>query len=364
MERPRDLTDSLKGLIDTGRLLATLTGNDDQRVPAFWVRSMEEMSKAITQKTINEYNNKDHPKNANYPDKICPHNIRFPGIQKQFRDIFDAEEDELNKDFIQKYVDDSGRNRVKINTDWIKIERDLENDGHGKEDEKLEQSIRENAGYRITAVKYSPEERKMGKVDIELGLSDFFRAALWVDIKRKGMSPRFPYLVMWYIHHCFLFSLGDDCPSTIKDGIEIMWERRETLLEKPKNKMDVISDDVKNSIAPFINGNKEHFTAFTNQIAANRPQMTDQNVDQIVEECDKALELFTSNGNMDLPQMIAKLMSADETKVRETMTNFGLSEKRIHSVIEGATAGLSNDELKASIPGKEEKDLSHLLSIK
>lgn len=364
MNRPSNLIDSVKGLIDTGRLLATLTGNDDQRVPAFWVRSMEEMSKAITQKTINEYNNKDHPNNANYPGNICPDELRFTNIRRQFNTIYDTEEDELKKDFIQKYVDENGKNRTKINNDWIKINRDIEKDGHGKEDEKLEQSIRENAGYRITARKYTKEERENGKVDVELGLSDIFRAALWIDTKRKGMSPRFPFLIMWYIYHCFLFVLEDRCPDSIKQGIEIMWERRETLLEKPKNKMDVISDDVKERIAPFINGNKEQFSAFTSQIAANRPPMTDDNVDQIVAECDKALDLFTSNKEMDLAQVISKLMSADETKIRETMTNFGLNEQRIQSVIEGATQGLSNDELKATLPSKDEKDLSHLLRIK
>jgi ATP-dependent Clp protease ATP-binding subunit ClpA len=169
---------------------------------------------------------------------------------------------------------------------------------------------------------------------------------------------------MWFIYHCFLFVLDDQCPDSIKAAIEIMWERRETLLEKPKNKMDAISDDVKERIAPFINGHKKEFSAFTSQIAANRPQMTDDNVDRIVEECDKALDLFTSNKEMDLSQVIAKLMSADETKVRETMNNFGFSEKRIQTVIEGATAGLSNDELKNSIPNKDDGDLSHLLANK
>lgn len=363
MERPRNLTDSLKGLIDTGRLLATLTGNDDQRVPAFWVRTMEEMSKAITRKSINEYNDTTHVNNQCYPDKITPDSKRFPGIQKQFRDIFDAEEEDLRQDYIQKYVDSNGKNRTRINNNWIKINRDLEEDGHGKEDEKLVQSIRENAGYRITAVRFTPEERKVGKVDVELGLSDFFRAALWVDNKRKGTSPRFPYLVMWYIHYCFFYTLGDDCPDSIKEAIEVIWERRETLLSKPKNKVDVLSDDIKDRIAPFINGHKKEFSAFTNQINASRPQMTDETVDRIVEECDKALDLFTSDREMDLSQVIAKLMSADESKVRETMGNFGLNEKRIGDIIEGATNGLTNNELKSSVPAVE-YDISKLLGGK
>lgn len=360
MERPKNLTDSLKGIIDTARLLATLTGNDDQRVPAFWVRTTEEMSKAITQKTVNEYNNKDHPNNGCYPDNITPDNLRFPGIQRQFKEIFEAEEDELRKDFILKYKDEDGNNRSKINNDWIKINRDLEDDSFGKEDEKLEQSIKENSGYRITAVKYTVEERKKGKVDVELPLSNIFRAALWVDSKRKGMSPRFPYLFFWNVYHCFFYVLDDECPQSIIKAMEMMWERRESLLEKPKGKMDVISDDVKDRIAPFINGHKKEFSAFTNQIAANRPQMTDENVDRIVEECDKALDIFTSNKEMDLSQVIAKLMSADENKIRETMDNFGLNEKRIHSVIEGATNGLTNDELKNTIPSNG-VDLSYLL---
>lgn len=361
MERPKNLTDSLKGLIDTGRLLATLTGNDDQRIPAFWVRTLEEMSKAITQKTINEYNNKSHPNNACYEDKVTPTHLRFPGIQRQFREIFDIEEDELKKDFIQKYVDDKGRNRTRINTDWIKINRELDEDGHGKEDEKLSHSIRENAGYRITAVSYTLEERKVGKIDVELGLSDIFRAALWVDRVKKGMSPRFPYLVMWYIYHCFLFTLGDEFPESLKVAIDIMWERRDTLLEKPKNKIEVISDDVKDRIAPFLNGHKKEISAFTNQIANNRPQMTDENVDTIVSECDKALDLFTSNKEMDLAQVISRLMNSDENTVRQTMGNFGLTETNIHSIVEGATKGLSNDELKGSIPSKDPTDLSYLL---
>lgn len=361
MDRPKNLTDSLKGIVDTARLLATLTGNDDQRVPAFWVRTTEEMSKAITQKTINEYNNKDHPNNACYPGNITPDVLRFPGIQRQFREIFETEEDDLKQDFLLKYVDENGVSRSKINNEWIKINRNLEDDSFGKEDEKLEQSIKENAGYRITAVKFSMEERKKGKVDVELPLSNIFRAAHWIDIKRKGISPRFPYLFFWYVYHCFLFVLGTDCPQSIITALDMMWERRETLLEKPKAKMDVISDDVKDRIAPFINGHKKEFSSFTSQITANRPQMTDENVDRIVEECDRALDLFTSNKDMDLSQVIAKLMSADESKVRETMESFGLNEKRISSVIEGATNGLTNNELKSSIPTNNEDDISFLL---
>ena len=361
MERPKNLTDSLKGIIDTARLLATLTGNDDQRIPAFWIRTTEEFSKAITLKTVNEYNNKDHLNNLQYPDRITPDALRFPGIRRQIREIFEAEEEDLRKDFLLKYTDENGNKRTKINNDWIKVNRDLEEDFFGKEDEKLEQSIKENVGYRITAVKYSPEERKRDKIDVELPLSNIFRAAHWIDIKRKGSSPRFPYLVFWYIYNCFYFVLGDECPKSIIDGLELMWDRRDKLLEKPKNKIEILSEDIQDRIAPFINGHQKEFSIFADQISNNRPQMTEDNVDKIVEECDKALEMFTSNKDLDFQQIIAKLMGSDEETVRKTMDNFNLSEKNIHNIVEGATNFLSNDELKASIPVTETVDFSYIL---
>lgn len=357
MERPKNLYESLKGIIDTARYLFTLTGNDDQKVPAFWVRTTEEFSKTLTKKIVKEYNNPDHPNNQKYSDKITPEDLRFLKIKQQFLDIFEAEEDSLSNDFMM-FVD----GKSKINNDWIKINRDIQEFGFGVEDEKLEQSIRENSGYRITAVSFTKEERKNGKVDVELPLSNIFAAAQWVDNRRKGMSPRFPYLFFFYLYYCFLYSVPSDrLPPSIHNAIEEMYSRKEKLLEKPKNKTELISDDIKDKIAPLINSHKDGFSNFYDKIINEKPKMDDDNLDKVVMECDKAINIFTENGKMSLPELISKLMNSDADKIRETMDKFALSENNIKNIIDGATGGMSNDELKNSIPTVDGIDLDKLL---
>lgn len=350
-KRPETVVECVRGIIDSERMLSTLTGNDNQRVPAYWVRTTEEMSKAITQKIISEYNNVEHPNNQCYPDRVTPEHLRFPGIRRQIREIYEAEEEQLSQKFIQSYVDADGKKRTKINNDWLKIDRDLDSDGHGEEDINLTNSIRENAGYRITAVKYSPEEIRNGKVDIELPLSEIFRAALWVDNKRKGVSPRFPYLIMWYCFHLFLLVMGEQCCQSIKDAIEMIWERKEKLLERPSTVSQFLDSDIKDKVAPFINTYSKEFGFLAEQINSCRPEMTDERVDSIVAECDRTLNIFTQNGEMDLIQVISKLTSADESTIRTTMNAVGLSEANIQNMIEGNNpSAISNDELKSTIP--------------
>lgn len=358
MHKVTNLTDTLKGIIDMSRELASFTGNNDQKIPAFWTRTTEEFSKAITEKTIYFYNNVEHPDNQNFNDKMTPHNLRFPGIKQKVCEIYEAEEEELIKDFMYK-VD----GRMKLNSDWIKINKEIDDDEFGKEDVNLIQSIRENAGYRITIKTYSVEERKKGKVDIELPLSNILRAAQWVDSKKICLNPRYPFLFFYLVHNLFLFCVPSDKISpNIQKVIDELWENREALLEKPKLAINSSMKSAAEKVSGFVEQHKDTFAAISNQISEGLDNLLDDDrIDQVVNECDKAIDLFTNNSEKDLAQVISGLMNADEEKVRETMQKFGLSENNIKAVIDKtAGTGVSNDELKSTIPSIN--DIDSLLS--
>lgn len=347
-----NLYEALKYLIDISRDLTTITGNDDQLVPSYWVRTSNEFSKAITSKTVNEYNNKEHPNNVNYPDKITPHELRFPGIKAKFMEIYEAFEDELSEPFLK--ITDEGIKRV--NDAWLKTTDEVSEEEFNFEDETFMNSIRDNKGIKITIIQYTKEQRRNGKVDVELPLSGLYRAAIYVD-KQKKRKPRYPYTILYGIYNCFKYSVPPErLNSQINSVISDIYDRREELLTKEKGKITSTMESVKASIAPLVNSNREAFSGILEQIDQGISDITDDTIDNIAEQCNQAINLFENNKSKSLDQVISDLTSADREKVRETMDRVGLHEGNIRALVDNVSGGMSNDELKASIPQMSEID--------
>lgn len=347
-----NLYEALKYVIDISRDLTTITGNDDQLVPAYWVRTSAEFSKAITSKTINEYNNKSHPNNKDYPDNITPQELRFPGIKSKFLEIYEAFEDELSESFMK--ITEEGKKRV--NDSWLKTTDEVSEDEFNFEDESFMNSIRDNKGIKVTIIQYTKEQRREGKVDVELPLSSLYRAAVYVD-KQKTRKPRYPYAVLYGIYNCFKYSVpAERINSQILSVIADIYDRREELLSKEKGKITSTMESVKQSIAPLVNSNREAFSGIMSQINSGIGDINDDTIDNIAEQCHKAIDVFESNKAKSLDQVISDLTSADKSKVRETMDRVGLHEGNIRAMIDGVSGGMSNDELKASIPQISEID--------
>lgn len=348
----RNLQDDLKGLIDLERELSTLTGNDDQTVPAYWVRSSNAFSTALSRKIAEEYDNVNHVNNQQYPDKRTPHELRFPNIKKQIVEIYETFEDELSQEFM--ITQENGKK--KLNDSWIRIRKEISEDEFCKEDEDLSRSIRSNQGLRIIIKEYTPEEIKKGKVNMELPISELYRACLYLD-KNGIKQPRYPYVFINLIYHCFKHTIPEDklSPRILQVLLDIQ-ERKETLLMKEKNKLGSTMESVKKSIAPFISSNKEQFSGLTSQINSQLTNLTDDSIDEVAEQCHKAIETFTSNENKDLSQIIGDMLSTDADKVKETMEQVGLGEENIKALVGNVSDGLPNDELKATIPTFDDID--------
>lgn len=357
MQQITNLTDALKGMVNISRELGTLTGNDDQKIPAFWLRTTDEFSAAITNKNIHCYNNMNDVSNKQYENKVTPQELRFPGIKSKILEIYDAEEEELCKEFMT-LID----GKMKVNSDWIKINREDEDDEFGKEDVKLIQSIRENGGYRITIKSFTFEDRKKGKVDVELPLSNIFRACQWVDKKKICLNPRYPFLFFFYMMNLFKFSVPSDRISpNIQNIIDDLWDRRESLLEKPKFKLNPPSNS---GISNLINSHKDSFNSISNQINLGLDTLLndDDQIDKLAFECDRMANMFapgSDDSKKDFAQIISGLMNADEDKIRSTMNNFGFSENNIKAIVDNVSGSISNEELKSSIPTN---DLDSFLS--
>lgn len=347
-----NLYEALKYLVDISRDLTTITGNDDQLVPAYWVRTSNEFSKAITSKTVNEYNNRIHINNRDYPDNVTPHELRFPGIKTKFLEIYEAFEDELSEPFMR--ITEQGKKRV--NDSWLKTTDEVTEDEFNFEDETFMNSIRDNKGIKITIVQYTKEQRRNGKVDVELPLSGLYRAAVYVD-KQKQRKPRYPYAILYGIYNCFKYSVPlDRLNPQILSVISDIYDRREELLSKEKGKISSTMESVKQSIAPLINSNREAFSGIMSQINSGIGDINDDTIDNIAEECNKAINVFECNKAKSLDQVISDLTSADKTKVRQTMDRVGLHEGNIRAMIDGVSGGMTNEELKSTIPQMNEID--------
>lgn len=349
---PQNRTESLKFLVDVSRELSSLTGNDDQRIPAYWVRTCRLFSEKLTRKLVTVYNNTNHPSNQNYENKITPEEARYPGMEKQLREIYELYEDELNEDFMVQTED----GKKKVNIDWLKISGNFEEGEFDKEDEKFIMSMKENKGIRIIVDECTPEEIKQGKVSVEMPLSQLLRAALYLD--KKGIQkPKYPYVVIYAIYNLFKFFVDKDKLSPrVLSVIDEIYARREILLEKEKTKIDDSMNSLKQLAAPLISSNKDAFSSITDQIDAGLNDLNDETIDQVADQCHQAISLFKSKEKKDLSQVIGDMIGADTEKVKETMEKFGLHEGNIRAMVDGVSGGMSNEQLKKSIPAMDDID--------
>ena len=349
----QNLTDALKYIIDLSRELGTITGSDDQLIPAYWVRTCNAFSQAITTKIVNEYNNTEHPNNKNYPGKITPQELRFPGIKSKFLEIYETFEDELSQNFM--IVTETGTK--KVNDGWLRINEDFEENEFNHEDENFVFALRDNKGIKVNIKTVTREDKKHNKVDVELPLSSLYRAALYVVKVKKMKKPMYTYAIIFGIYNCFKFSVPrEKLNSQIFAVIDDIYDRKEILLEKDKGTISSTVETIKESIAPFIGANSGAFSGIKDQINLGLEQLNEASIDRVAEECHKAIETFTSNQSKSLDEVIGGMISTDSSKVRETMERVGLHENNIRAIIDRTSGGMTNDDLKSSIPNMDDID--------
>ena len=99
------------------------------------------------------------------------------------------------------------------------------------------------------------------------------------------------------------------------------------------------------------------------QIDAGVGDLTDDTIDQVTEQCHKAMSIFKSktNGNKDLGAVIGDMIGSDPDKVRETMDKVGLHTGNIRALVDNISGGMTNEELMASLP-KEADDIDKIIA--
>jgi hypothetical protein len=320
-----NFSDSIKYLIDVGRDLSTLTGNDDRKEAAYWVKTQSEFSKAIIGKISSEYNKKNIPEEQ-----------RFLTLKNKFREIYETFSEELNKELILE---------KKINDEWLKITDEL------NLDEAEFNTF--NRGLKITILSYDEIKKKSGKIDIELPISEIYRNAIYVDkllIKDKVIkSPKFIFCVIYGIYNCFKFSMPSEIVSPfITNEIENIISKK--LIEKDKGSIDKSLNSAKKFMAPIINSNKESFTGLVSQMKDGICDIQDEDIDKIADQADKAIKMFTNNKDKDLTSVMTDMLGGDKTKIKEKLDKIGLHEGNIRGMIDKFSGGMSNEDLKSSIP--------------
>lgn len=358
--QPTSFTTSQDYLVSVARELISLTGGEDQQVPPYWCRTINEYSSKSTKLIVSKYNNTNHKSNQDYPDRVTPEELRFPRIREQFVELYDLNVEDLDRPFLCE--DETGKK--KPNIDWLKIATEFEAGEFNEEDSKMIMALRENRGVRVIATECTTEEIRRGLVGAELPLGQILRAAMYLDIIKGIKKPRYPYAVMYAIYNCFYFSVPHDRISPhIKATIDDIYDRREILLEKEKGQIDTSMEMMKKTIAPLIGGNKSSFDSIAGQIDAGVGDLTDDTIDQVTEQCHKAMSVFKSktNGNKDLGAVIGDMIGGDPDKVRETMNKVGLHTDNIRALVDNMSGGMTNEELMASLP-KEADDIDKIIA--
>lgn len=319
--------------------LFQLTGSNDKEKQPYWVVTSKAFSAAITKKIVVEYS-----------PSSTPESERFLNLKKKFMDIYETFSDVFSCPLMIK-VD--GKN--KVNDSWLKIDEVVSDGEFCSEESEQDSSFFSNRGLTLNIYRPSQEDRdKKKKIDIEIPISELYRAAVYVDcniLKR----PRYPYCVIYGIYNCIKYSSppGSLHPELYK-VIENILEKSSDLLEKDPSSIDKTINSVKDKVSDFVDGNTESLMDMISQIRGGLDELTDENIEIVANEAHKCIKTFEKSKGGGLSEVIGNLTGADSKKVEDTMRNFGLHESNITRVIDLATGVpskvIDNKVLKATVP--------------
>ncbi len=333
-----DFTSSIIYLINICNDIISYTGNNDKTTNPYWVRTFKSFSKAILTKIAEDYmvNN-------------TPEEQKFIKLKEKFRTIYELFDDDFARPLTYQ-VD--GKNRV--NDSWLKIDGDISEGEFCAEDNVQDASLSSNRGLKINIMTVNEEQKKKGLVNVELAISEFYRASIYID-RTVTKKPRYPYAVIYAIYNCIKYSGVENINPVFLAVIEDIYDRRSELLEKEKSSMDKTINSAKNQFNEILGDSTKELSGMMDQIREGLDELTDETIESIASEAHSAIKAFDKNKTGSVKEFVQTLTGSSSEHVEKTMNEIGLGESNISRIIDAATGvdrsnAKSNSDLLGSIP--------------
>lgn len=328
-----NITDALRYIINISKEIAKIAGHTDKTKETYYSKCLNQFDLIVTKKSVTDYN----PRNV-------PQSERFPSIKNEIRtNFFELFMTDLDNTIFREEVTADGKKKKIPNDEWLRI-------GEVSEDEEYFSSLKKNRGLSLVISKVNEEERRAGKIDIELPLSEIYMAAIYI-FKVKGIkNPHYPLCVIYGIYQLIKYSLPlgvlTEHPSINRNIQELMISG---VLVKVNDYDKNTQNKVKEFIRPMIESNKASVNSLFSQIKGGIRGMSIEEVDTVSAQAKTAIQSLQETGK-DFKETIGKLMGCSQNEVKEKMESVGLCENNIRSVIDKVSGSMTNQELQETIP--------------
>jgi len=340
----KSFSDAIICLINESEEICSLTGNDDRDVLPYYVKTLKSFSKSINTKNARDY---------------IPGNVkdseRFPGLRDKFKEIYEVFKDDFSQPLLSN---------KKVNDDWLKINTEISEGEFCSDIDKQDSSLLKNRGLTINIFTPTIVNKKKGALNVEIAISEFYRAAIYID-KNISKKPRRPYKYIYLLYNCIKFSHEPgSLDSEFYKSIDDIYERRSEFLENDKSGIGKAISSVKDKLSGVLGDNVDSMSGMIDSINGGLNDLTDDSIDKIADDAQNAVKSFENSKNRDAGEVIGDIMGVDSKQVEKTMKSVGLHEKNIKSILNKAagideTKSQTNKELLSSIP-----DIDSFLSNK
>lgn len=325
--------DTLKYGLALATNMSTIINNSTEAKKPYWVRCIEVLNSVILKKILSDYNVNNTPQNE-----------RFPSIFKLVHDdIFDNFFDELKQPLLRE---DPETKKRKINDDWLRFEATTERTGI------LSQSYERNRGISLTIMSNSEDAKRKNKnlVDIQLPLSEMYMVAVYLFRSEICRSPNYVYCMNYFILQLIRHSLSN---AELEANPEIAQKITEILnsgtLEMKNDKANQTNEKVKSFIRPIIDQNQSGARDLFKQTKDGIRGFSIEQIDEVALQAQQAIQSLTDK-TKDFRESIGKLTGANPDELKTKMESMGLHERNIRSMIDNISGGMSNNELKHTVP--------------
>lgn len=334
-----NISDALRYIINISKEIAKIAGHTDRVKETYYSKCLNQFNLVITKKSVTDYN-----------PKKTPHEDRFPTIKNEIRSsFFELFMEDLNKPIFKEDAIVDGKKKKIPNDDWLKINDTISLDDT-EESEEYMASLKKNRGLSLVIAKVSEEERKAGKIDIELPLSEIYMAAIYI-FKNKGIkNPHYPLCVIYGIYQLIKHSLTTsallDYPIINRNIEELMISG---VLVKVNDYDKNTQNKMKEFMRPMIESNKAGINSLFSQIKGGIRGLSIEEIDSVSAQAKTAIQSLQEAGK-DFKETIGNLMGCDQKEVKEKMEKVGLCEGNIRSIIDNVSGSMTNEELQKTVP--------------
>lgn len=314
--------------------------NDKIHKP-YWVKSTTKFSNKIHKKIVKTY----------IPEKT-PDNEMFVSIREKFRNIYEMNEDLFSLPLVNK----EGETK-KLNDEWLRIEDPIREEDFLEDPENEDGLMTSNRGLVIKLA--DANKNIKDDCNTEFAASEIYRHAIYVN-KYVTKKPNFVLGFMYGFLNCIKYSAPEkELDPMVDKIISELFDRREEILSKPKNKTDKAVTGAKDMIEDLLGDNMEDISDMLGEMNESIENLTDQDIDDLSGNAHSIFKNFDGGVDSGISGLISNITGFDKDEVNEKIEYYVGNDniKKMFNKVAGIKEEvISNKDLLSSVPKTNQLD--------